>query len=134
MEETVAIIQGQLLDMREELNYTGSEDSDISYVTDETYKSELKESHSNNEETQNKITPTTPKFTGEFSYEALEYWANKGRSERETLRESSINIEDKAKMGKHIRYESESTKLECEIWDYRCNKQTSRKKHMNSKH
>ena len=34
--------------------------------------------------------PTTPKFTGEFSYIALEYWANKGRSDRGTLGENSI--------------------------------------------
>ena len=34
--------------------------------------------------------PTTPKFTSEFSYIALEYWANKGRSDRGTLGENSI--------------------------------------------
>ena len=80
--------------MREELNYARSEESDT--VSDETY----------NEETHNKFEPTTPKFTGQFTYEALEYCATKGRSERETLRESSMTIEDRAKRGKHKIYES----------------------------
>ena len=47
-----------------------------STATNETNKSELEDS--NSIETEKKPEPTTPKYTGEFSYEALEYWANKG--------------------------------------------------------
>ena len=110
LEEIVATLRSQLLNMKYDLNDTISEDNDS--TTDETFKRVLEEIISNNEETRNKAEPTTAKFTGKFSYEALEYWANKGRSDSETFRDNSVTIEDLEKSGKHKRYESNSNKLE----------------------
>ena len=131
LEEAVASLQGRLLDVKAELNDTRSEEDNNTTVNDETYERVLEESLYTDEETLNKAKPTTPKFTGEFSYEALEYWANKGRSDRETLSENSITNKHTTK---HGRYESKPTKLKCDSCDYECKKHTTMKKHLNSKH
>ena len=54
LKKTVATLQRQLIDMRDELKYTSTEEDDSPTVNDENNKRVLKESLITNEETLNK--------------------------------------------------------------------------------
>ena len=160
LEETVAtltisffILQGQLLDMREEMNYTKEDDTDESdddnTVTDESHVEESSHEKSPSVDKGINYASTKPKEfqmenveywankaketdipVKEFRIEDLEYWANKGNTS-ESQRE--ISIEDLERWGKHRKYQRNNY-FECEVCDYSCKKSNTMKKHMNTKH
>ena len=147
-------LQGQLLDMREEMNDMKEESEDESEdettATDEsvvkvscTEKSISVDKDITDKATKpntftmedveywaNKETDKSARVT-EFRIEDLEYWANKGKrieSERE------ISIEDLERWGKHRKYNKLNSELKCEVCNYGCKKSSTMKKHMNTKH
>lgn len=140
--------QGQLLDMRDEVNdikeESDNESADESTITDQSMSHEsltgesvvsdidTTEPQKRKSQKDKDVKQTLNELPG-LRYEDVMHWADYKQPSEKKESHREISIEDLERGSKH-RTPKDDTNINCEVCDYICKKKLTMSKHMNTKH